>query len=102
MTVHVRLNEQVTLQTVALAHAALCEALDSHDDVVIDASPLIDGDLSLIQLLITARAEAARRGQSLSLSAPAQPALCGLLTRAGFAPSTPDDINFWFHGACPQ
>jgi len=73
MTASVSLAERGTLPTIASLHEALREAFAQEGDVVIDTSALVEGDVSLVQVLLTARAEAERQGRALRLSAPAQP-----------------------------
>lgn len=60
-------------------------------------------DLSLLQLVESARAHARTGGGSVTLSTPADAALAAVLDRAGFMGAmTPQDIDFWFHGELPQ
>jgi len=93
-----QLPERVTLATIAAERDALRATLAAQSDVVIDASQLIEGDLSLIQLLLSTRKEAVLRHRTLRLAAPANDALCALLTRAGLAAQ---DLDFWHHGKIP-
>jgi anti-anti-sigma regulatory factor len=101
MTASVSLAERGTLPTITSLHEALREAFAQEGDVVLDASALVDGDVSLVQVLLTARAEAERQGRALRLSAPAQPALSELFARAGFAPASPHHPNAWYDGETP-
>jgi anti-anti-sigma regulatory factor len=101
MTASVSLAERGTLPTIASLHEALREAFAQEGDVVIDTSALVEGDVSLVQVLLTARAEAERQGRALRLSAPAQPALADLFVRAGFAPASPHHPNAWHDGETP-
>lgn len=77
----------------------LC-ALPLGGDVVLDASALAAPDLSVVQLILSLRAEARSQGGDVRLAAPAADALAALLHRGGFTDAmTPDDNAFWFHGA---
>jgi anti-anti-sigma regulatory factor len=68
-------------------------------EVVLDASALTAPDLSVVQLLLSLRAEARSQGGDVRLSAPAGEALTALLHRGGFTDAmSPDDNAFWFHG----
>ena len=74
-------------------------ALPLDGDVVLDASALAAPDLSVVQLILSLRAEAMSQGGDVRLLAPAGDALTALLRRGGFADAmTPDDNAFWFHG----
>ena len=86
------------MPTVATVADAL-RALPLDGDVVLDASALAAPDLSVVQLLLSLRAEAVSQGGDVRLSAPAGDALRALLHRGGFTDAmTPDDNAFWFHG----
>lgn len=74
-------------------------ALSIDGGVVLDASALAAPDLSVVQLILSLRAEAVSQGGDVRLSAPAGDALTALLHRGGFTDAmTPDDNAFWFHG----
>lgn len=71
--------------------------------VTLDLSQVAAPDLSLLQLVESARAQARIGGGSVRLSAPASGPLAALLDRAGFTGAmAPDDLDFWFHGDLPQ
>lgn len=73
------------------------------DVLTLDLTDVAAPDLSLLQLVESARAQARLGGGSVHLSAPASDALAALLDRAGFMGAmTPEDIDFWFHGVLPQ
>ncbi len=101
MATLVTLSECINLQTVGAVHQSLCDAFAAGEDVDIDASAFAQGDLAVIQLILAARAEAARCDRHLALTAPANPALVQLLHRCGIAPGDPADAAFWFHGDRP-
>jgi len=71
--------------------------------LTLDLTAVAAPDLSVLQLVESARAQARVGGGSVQLSAPAADALAALLERAGFMGAmTPEDIDFWFHGVLPQ
>ncbi|WP_294282636.1 STAS domain-containing protein [uncultured Sphingomonas sp.] len=71
--------------------------------LTLDLSQVAAPDLSLLQVVESARAQARVGGGSVRLSAPAAGPLAALLGRAGFTDAmTPDDLDFWFHGDLPQ
>lgn len=71
--------------------------------LTLDLTAVAAPDLSVLQLVESARAQARMGGGSVRLSAPAADALAALLARAGFTGAmAPEDIDFWFHGVLPQ
>ncbi|WP_432787489.1 STAS domain-containing protein [Novosphingobium rhizosphaerae] len=103
MSFTLSLGPKANMQTIADAWASLADALESHASLVLDLSDVADADLTLVQLVETARQHAVRDSRALRLSAPANPAVAALLARAGFLtePST-ETLEFWFHGELPQ
>ena len=93
------LENALTIRTIATAHSDLVDALVSHRTILIDCSAVTEADVSLVQLLLAARASAARNGQQLTLSQPVGEALDATLRRGGFRsddPSNPGrDDAFW-------
>lgn len=68
------------------------------DDIAIDLSTLGSAELSLIQLIESARRQAAVDNRALSLVAPAPPALADILELSGTLwARDPADLQFWFH-----
>lgn len=98
----VSVPEHCSLQTATHLHEGLCQAFEQPDPIELDLDALVEGDLSLIQLLVAARATANAAGRALSLARPANPALAALLERSGLVPGCPDEITFWFHGEARQ
>lgn len=92
----VPLGESATIRNAETICESLLAAFDEHGDVELDASAVVEADLSLIQLVAAARVHAARSGRRFALCAPANAALEALLRRGGFltAPS-PADRAFW-------
>lgn len=95
--------ENATTRDAAAIAETICQALGTHDEVVLDVSEVKAADISLIQILESARRLAARDGRDLRLLHPVHSHLSALLERAGFiAAASPADIDFWFHGDMPQ
>jgi anti-anti-sigma regulatory factor len=95
-----------TIRTIDAACSDLVDAMAHHHDIVIDCSAATEVDVSLVQLLLAARASALRAGQQLALSQPVGEALRSTLVRGGFLaddPSRPGrDTAFWLgHEGCP-
>ena len=90
----VDLAGELTLGTIAEAHAKLRDALDAHPAVSarIDAEARVD--LSFVQLIESARRSARDAGASFVLAAPAQGALLETLRRGGFV-ETAKQRAFW-------
>lgn len=90
----------VTLQTAPAAHADLLAAIGSHSAITLDLSGSAESDLTLIQLVESARKSATRDGQALRLAEPARGDLLAMLERGGFvAADRPADRAFWLQEA---
>lgn len=91
------------LPTIGQLAEALRAAIVPGATVRLDMSQVAGPDLSVIQLIQSARATAARNGCDFALAAPAGPVLAALLARAG-VPAAPqsDHVHFWFHGDTVQ
>jgi anti-anti-sigma regulatory factor len=77
------LSERGTLQTIAPIHETLCAAFAEPGEVVIDASGLVEGDLSLIQVLYAAKMQAMRENRAFRITPPDHPVLAQVFERAG-------------------
>lgn len=78
-------------------------AIDDGNAVELDVSDLSDPDLWTVQLIVSARRQAATRGVAFRLGAPATPILSDVLLRGGFLTDMPAaDLNFWFKGESVQ
>lgn len=97
------LNDDACLKTVGDIADRLRDAASEHDSICLDLATAGNMDLSILQLIESARRNAAEGGAVVTLAQPASPALAALLDRAGFlAAASPADITFWFHGELPQ
>lgn len=88
----VYLSGEQSVGTIAAAHASLLTAFNQTNAVVLDTSKVDDADLTLVQLIESARHSAASMGKTFCLTTPLPAALTAQLERAGFlaAPS-----SFW-------
>lgn len=82
------------IRTVSTIHARLLEALTSSDKAVVDLKNVDELDVSLLQLIESARRYAAATSKTLTLSRPAQGELREYLLRGGFL-SRKADREFW-------
>lgn len=82
-----------TVRTITAAHATLLKALTEQQEVEVDCGAAEIVDISLIQLLLSARLTAHQAGKRLVLSS-ASSALRNALEQGGFlSPAAPDP--FW-------
>lgn len=96
----INLDGPLTVRAIDAAQAKLAAALRQHTIVTVDCAAATEVDLSLIQLLLAARASAAHAGKTLRLAAPAQGVLQAALFAGGFLPDSPD-AGFWNGGDAP-
>ena len=95
--------EDVCLPSIGLLAADLREAMAGGGAVTLDLSNVAGPDLSVVQLVQSARVTAARTGTDFTLAHPADEQLRALLGRAGFlANPAAQDTEFWFHGETAQ
>lgn len=93
----------VCLPTIGFLAADLRDALTQPGAVQLDLSQATGPDLSVLQLVQSARVTAAECGADFTLTHPAGDTLRALLDRAGFLSSpSAEDIEFWFHGEIAQ
>ena len=90
----VELSGELTIRTIGDAHQQLRDALAAHPEVAASVDPAASVDLTLIQLLESARRSAAEQGRGFALAAPATGGLLETLTRGGFV-ETADQRAFW-------
>lgn len=90
----VTLDGSLTVRRIDAAQTKLAAALMRHTIVTVDCTAATEVDLSLIQLLLAARASATHAGKTLRLGAPADGALHAGLVSGGFLPDGPDTA-FW-------
>jgi hypothetical protein len=73
-----------TVRTAEQSHSLLLETFRSASSITVDCSKIAEADLSLVQLLLSARKSAAAAGKKLTLSHAAEGALGSVLARGGF------------------
>ena len=82
------------VRTIGDCHRNLLSALQQKQPVRLDLKQLDDADLTLVQLVESARRFAATRHGDFTLAAPAEGALLEMLTRGGFLAGAADRA-FW-------
>jgi hypothetical protein len=84
----------VTVRGIDAAQTRLVAALRQYPIVTVNCTDATEVDLSLIQLLLAARASATHADKMLRMAAPAQGVLHAALYAGGFLPDSPD-AAFW-------
>ena len=92
----VDLSGELTIRTVATAHAELSVALEAQAAVSAGIDPEAQVDLTFVQLIESARRTAADTGRAFALAGPAEGALLETLRRGGFMESA-GQRAFWLH-----
>jgi hypothetical protein len=90
----VPLSGELNIRTIAAAHAELIEAFKIHQEVVGAIDPASSVDLTLVQLIESARRTARSIDGSFTLAAPAEGGLLETLRRGGFL-ETAEQREFW-------
>lgn len=80
----IRLSAEQTVRTIAETHTALLRAFNKANAIVLDASKVEDADLTLLQLIESARHTAASLGKPFCMTQPLAAMLNQQLERAGF------------------
>lgn len=93
-----KLGERANIRNITDVHTSLYSALHDNAGVELDAGACAEADLSLIQLIESARLYARTAGKPFRLSAPAGAEIETVLRRAGFLEkATVEDRRFWFN-----
>jgi ABC-type transporter Mla MlaB component len=79
-----KLRGELTVSTITKAHKKLVSAWASARDIGIDLGGTKDADLTLVQLIQSARLSAQRDGKTIHLVQPLPSALVSELARGGF------------------
>lgn len=93
-TICIACDGAVTVREIDAVQTRLLAAMRQYPIVTFDCTDATEVDLSLIQVLLSARASATHAGKTLRLATPAQGALHAALHVGGFLPDTPD-AAFW-------
>jgi anti-anti-sigma regulatory factor len=89
---------KVNIRNVKDIHGELLTNFKNNKAVEIDLSACEDADLSLVQLIESARKSAAAQSKDVRLTKPAGDIVRAILDRAGLSQSfTDDDAKFWLH-----
>ncbi len=87
-----------TIRSADQTRSLLLEALGAHTTTSLDCSAVTEADLSLVQLLISARMSAELSGKTVTLAHPPTGVLLQALSKAGFTTS-PDPLigngSYW-------
>jgi hypothetical protein len=76
----------------------LAQAFQDESEIVLNLDGLEKFDLTLVQLVESARTTASRLNKSFSLAAPVNDELRAMLERGGFVPaSASQSRQFWLH-----
>ncbi|GAA0562345.1 STAS domain-containing protein [Rhizomicrobium electricum] len=89
-----RLCGEQTVRTIADTHSALLEYYAAAPNVVFDPTAITEADLSVVQLVESARQTAARDGKKICIAGPLPVSLRDVLVRGGFL-NSPEDALFW-------
>ncbi len=71
------------LSTAPDIREAILDDLKIHSSIEIDCASVVEADLTLLQILAAARKFAEREGKTISILPAANPAIAGLIERAG-------------------
>lgn len=90
----VKMSGDLTIRGVGKAHTQLLAAVRKHPSVVVQIDEAASVDLTLVQLLQSARRSAQAAERRLDLAQPASGGLLEVLRRGGFA-ETDEQRSFW-------
>ncbi|MEG8040103.1 STAS domain-containing protein [Sphingomonas sp. LR60] len=99
---HVVAAGDLCLPSIGLLADDLSHAFAASDAVRLDLSAVAAPDLSVVQLVESARRTARDDGRDFALASPVGAPFRALLARAGFTPASEEDASFWFHGDSAQ
>lgn len=91
------ISGRVDVREIEAAHKRLCAALQENATLTVNLTGVVEPDLTIVQLIESARRYAAATGKSLALKAPASGELKSLLERGGFL-TTEERRGFWLNG----
>lgn len=87
---------ELTVRTISDTHQRLVSELANTDTLLIDAKEITDVDLTLVQLIESARRTASKEGKRVAMAGSLPQSLRDLLDRGGFL-SAGDSAPFWKH-----
>jgi hypothetical protein len=90
--------QRVNIRNIKDVHTELSAYVEGNPALEIDLDGCVETDLSLIQLIESARKTAAAQSKFISLTKPANDTVRATLERAGlFDALSPADAKFWLH-----
>jgi hypothetical protein len=93
-----QIGQKTNIRNIKDTYADLLALFDESDAIEIDLDAATECDLSLIQLIESARNHAAAAGKDIALLNPANDATVSVLGRAGFLDGfSAEDAKFWLH-----
>jgi hypothetical protein len=94
----ISLPKNLTIRNISDLHQRMTLSFRNTRDLVLDIPADAEADLSFVQLVESARAEAKAQGGSIALSSPATGPVLNVLQRGGFIDAfTAEDAQFWLH-----
>ena len=99
----VSISDSIVIGNISDVRDLILSAFDQKGPITIDISRVTEADITLPQLIESARRSAAIEGREIRLSQPAEGAVLQLLQRGGFLDtSDPARVDFWLQGMTPQ
>ena len=99
----VSISDSIVIGNISDVHDLILRAFDQKKPITIDISRVTEADITLPQLIESARRSAAIEEREIRLSQPAEGAVLQLLRRGGFLDtSDPARVDFWLQGTTPQ
>ena len=99
----ISISDSIVIGNISGVRDLILPAFDQKNPITIDISGVGEADITLPQLIESARRSAAIEGREIRLSQPAEGAVLQLLRRGGFLdPSDPERVDFWLQGTTPQ
>jgi anti-anti-sigma regulatory factor len=93
-----QIGPKVNIRNINDIYEELLAQFEGSDHVVIDLDAAEDCDLSMIQLIESARRHGSDTGRDVILAKPANASVAALLARAGFLEGfSAADSKFWLH-----
>lgn len=91
-------QNKVSIRNISDVYTDLLRFVNNSPEIEIDLDGCEDLDLSLIQLIESARKTAANESKSIKLTKPANEVVLSTLRRAGLVDAfSADDAKFWLH-----
>ena len=94
----VELPDILNIRNISNVYDLINPKIKSGKSILISIPKSAEADLSLIQLLESARIRAKTAGTHIIMSSPAEGSVLSVLERGGFAQTfSPEDKKFWLH-----